>query len=167
VKKKTEVSWKDGYSRSGRVDAKKAYAEIERLRKAGGGDVSPESLVAAARKARSPLHGGFEWDDTAAANAHRLEQARNMIRSLVVIYEDAPRAQSRVYEVVTRPAEGDEKPRRFYSSTEEVLADPEARARLLSDVLRQLVSLRSRYKQLQELAVVWREVDKALETVEV
>ena len=166
MKKKTEVSWKDGYSKAGRVDPRAAYAEIERLRKAGGGDISPEALVEAARKARSPLHGGFEWDDTAAAHAHRLEQARVMIRSLVVVYADAPRAQSRVYEVVHRPAEGQERPRRFYSSSEEVLADPEARARLLSDVLRQLVALRSRYKQLQELAVVWREVDRALESVE-
>lgn len=166
MKKKTVVGWKDGYTKSGKVDAQAAHREMERIRKAQGGDISPESVVDAARNSRSPLHGGFEWDDTVAAESHRRDQARTMIRSLVVTYADAPRAPARVYEVVMRPASAEEKPRRFYSSTEEVLADPDARAQLLSRVLKELVALRTRYKQLQELSVVWREVDRALETVE-
>lgn len=44
------------------------------------GRLLPTEVVAAARDPESPLHGYFEWDDTAAAEQHRLHQARQLIR---------------------------------------------------------------------------------------
>lgn len=38
-----------------------------------------EHVLDAARDPSSPLHPKFEWDDTVAAEAHRLEQARQLI----------------------------------------------------------------------------------------
>lgn len=166
--KSEEVSWKPGFSKASKVDAAEAHVALERIRKRNGGEVTPDSVIDAARSASSPLHDAFEWDDSRAAEEHRREQARCLLRSLVVTRIEAPKAPTRVYEVVRREkdVETGEKSRRVYSTTEEVLADPDARARLLSDVLRQLVALRTRYRQLQELAVVWRSVDAALEKVE-
>lgn len=45
---------------------------------------TPESLVRAAKNARSPVHKLFEWDDAKAAQEHRLIQARVMVNSLQV-----------------------------------------------------------------------------------
>ncbi len=45
-----------------------------------GGKLTPEQVLDAARPDESPLHGFFEWDDSAAAEAYRIEQARELIR---------------------------------------------------------------------------------------
>lgn len=45
------------------------------------GVVTPEHVVDAARDPESPLHGYFEWDDVEAAEAHRRDQARALLRS--------------------------------------------------------------------------------------
>ncbi len=37
-------------------------------------------VVEAARNPQSPLHAEFEWDNAAAAQAHRLERARRLLR---------------------------------------------------------------------------------------
>ena len=54
------------------------------------GVIEPSEVVDAARSPRSPIHDDFLWDDTAAANAHRIEQARRLIRlvKIEVVVED-------------------------------------------------------------------------------
>jgi hypothetical protein len=42
-------------------------------------------VVGEATPKNAPLHPHFEWDDTKAAQEHRLEQARHMIRNTPVI----------------------------------------------------------------------------------
>jgi len=49
-----------------------------------GGRIAPADVVAAARAPESPLHGFFEWDDSEAAHRYRLDQARSLIRRVVV-----------------------------------------------------------------------------------
>jgi hypothetical protein len=48
------------------------------------GQLSPDLVVDAARDPGSPLHAEFEWDTEKAAHAHRIEQARTLIRSVRV-----------------------------------------------------------------------------------
>lgn len=47
--------------------------------------VTPQAVLADATKKRSPLHKHFEWDDSVAAERHRLQQARNLVNHLVVV----------------------------------------------------------------------------------
>lgn len=57
----------------------------ERLAKlARAGRLTPDQVVADARKPTSPLHDEFEWDDSKAAQKYRLEQARGLIASVEV-----------------------------------------------------------------------------------
>jgi hypothetical protein len=65
-------------------------AEIERLEDRRG-RITPELVLDAARDKRSVLHDCFDWDDTIAAERWRLEQSRELIRSVkfTVIYKDA------------------------------------------------------------------------------
>lgn len=58
--------------------------ELDRLAKKGAGTLTPVSVVDAARSPESPLHRYFEWNDSLAAIAHRLDQARVLIRSVRV-----------------------------------------------------------------------------------
>lgn len=63
--------------------ASKADAIRETLeRLVHDGVLTPEAVVSEARDPTSPLHTEFEWNDSVAATAHRLAQARKIIRSV-------------------------------------------------------------------------------------
>ena len=113
---------------------------------------------------RSVLKKFFEWDDTAAAEIYRLEQARGLIRAVHIVYEDAPAVQTRAYEMTIESQE-ESKPVTMYRSTEDVLADPDSRAELLKRAMGELVSFQRRFRGLQELAVVFRSIDDALTSI--
>ncbi len=71
-------------------EARVALASLER-----GGRLSPEDVLRSAASTNSPLHDYFEWDDSAAAQKHRLEQARQLIRSVRVVVEVVDRGTSK------------------------------------------------------------------------
>lgn len=61
-------------------DAKqKALAALEDRK----GRITPNRLVEAARATEHPWHTSFEWDDAKAAHEHRVETAREIIRTYV------------------------------------------------------------------------------------
>ena len=49
------------------------------------GRLTPMEVVDAARDRGSVLHSYFTWDDAAAAQEHRIEQARQLIRGIQVV----------------------------------------------------------------------------------
>ena len=161
------VSWKQGFPSRG-VDAKVAHDALERIRKARGGKLDPTTVVAETKKKkRSVLRKFFEWDDTVAGQEYRLVQARHLLRSVQIVYEAAPRIQTRAYEVTTEPRKGHQsKPVKVYRTAEDVMADPDTRAELLKRALGELTSFQRRFRGLQELAVVFRAVDELLTTLE-
>lgn len=59
-------------------------SRLRALAERGDGTITPEAVIDDARSPDSPLHGEFEWDDSAAAHAYRLDQARHLIRSVRV-----------------------------------------------------------------------------------
>ena len=46
-------------------------------------------MVRSAKDAHSPLHKDFEWDDVKAAKSHRLEQARYLMRSIMIVWDES------------------------------------------------------------------------------
>ena len=55
-----------------------------------GGKLTPAQVVEAAKDEASPIHECFTWDDSVAAAAYRIEQARELIRRvrIEVVYEE-------------------------------------------------------------------------------
>jgi len=160
-----EIKWKTG-SRV-KVDPKDAYGVIEKVRAKCGGDIPLAEIVKASKPKRAPLHNEFEWDDAKAGVQHRLDQARYIVRSIEVVREVLPEVQSRAFEaVLIRTEKKGEKPRPVYRRTEDILADPIARADLLAGFVRDVLALRKRYAMLSELAVVWDVVQSALDEIE-
>ena len=49
------------------------------------GSVTPERLVEVSKPLDAPLHNEFEWDNTVAAQKYREEQARQIIKNVVII----------------------------------------------------------------------------------
>ena len=161
-----KIKWKSGSHH--KVEAEVAYKQIEAVRAANDGSVPAEAVVKAAKRKTNPLHPEFEWDDSVAGQEFRLEQARRMVRSLVVVRDEIKSERpQRVYEVVKLPQEqtDDGKPARakhVYKSLEDVMADPDSRSELLGRALRELITIRNRYRDLQELAVIMRAIDDVL-----
>lgn len=50
------------------------------------GRLTPNAVVEAAKDKASPLHEFFQWDNKKAAEAWRIEQARNLIARAKVVY---------------------------------------------------------------------------------
>jgi hypothetical protein len=157
-----EVIWRQGYRYSSLEEPEVVLKELEKIRAKHGGEANPEVVVEAARAPRNKLHKFFEWDDNVAAQEYRFEQARSLTRSIKVIYEDAPDTAVRFYETEWKP----DRKRKVYRPMEEIMKDPDARRQLLQRALGELIAMRTRYKGLQELSIVFRAVDDLLETIE-
>lgn len=59
------------------------FQHLQKLDQRDGG-LTPSAVIKDAQRPDSPLHDRFEWDDKLAAQGHRLEQARDLIRSFRV-----------------------------------------------------------------------------------
>jgi hypothetical protein len=135
----------------------KIIAELERIAKEHGGCLRPENVVTEARVVKSPLHSWFTWENTEAAHQWRLYQARQLIRVVVTYAETPDKTPSRVFVSLTpdRPAGNG------YRSTVSVMSNEEHRKQLLADALDEMDRFKAKYAALQELAGVFRAMDRS------
>jgi len=157
-----QIAWKQNVPTNG-IEAAKAHDALEALRLKNGG-LTDDGIVAAAKQKNHVLHKWFQWDDTSAAIELRRMQARQLIRSLVVIYEEAPELKTRLYEVSHKTRAASEQ-RTVYSTAEEVLSDPDSRDRLIASAIKSAMEFRRRFKQLHELDAIIESIDKVLHTL--
>jgi hypothetical protein len=76
------------------------------------GSLIPDRVVTAASEPTNPLHSLFEWDNRKAAHQHRLDTARELIRSIrysgttlkSVSYVHDPRTREQAYVPLSRAA---------------------------------------------------------------
>ncbi len=151
----TVYRWKPGST--AKVDAQVVGETLEALRVRQNGRLESEDVLDVARDPTSPLHPHFEWDDSIAAEAHRLDQARYLIRSIEVEVEkaDAPPVPIRAFVSVQRDAD------RSYTSTAHALSQPDLRAQVLAQAWRELEAWRNRHAELVEFARVFATIDEA------
>lgn len=75
------------------VEAQIVGDELERIRIAHGGTLTPETVVNEATNQENPIHICFTWDDTLAARKQRLQEARILIGAVEVTYHQAEKRQ--------------------------------------------------------------------------
>lgn len=128
--------------------------ELTKLEKKAGA-ITPNLVVDVAREEASPLHKYFEWDDGKAAEAHRLAQARQLIRSVSVVTieqeEQAPKMVRAFSNVNSIEGEG-RFDGRVYRSTIKAMREDGYRQQILEKAYGELVSWRERYKHLEEFS---------------
>lgn len=134
-----------------KVDPDKAWGEIQAIRVENGGVASPKAIVDRARPKRNPLHKAFEWDDTKAAEEYRKTQARSLVHSFELLFEDGSTAPAMVSVRVVH----DGKKRRGFMDTEEAVNDRDLRVQVLKSALSQLMAMEKRFATLSELAGVF------------
>lgn len=111
------------------------------------GSLTPPIVVKEAEPDDSPLHRYFEWDDAKAADSFRLEQARYLVASVVVVRAERPDATP-VRAFVSVKDEGE----RTYSPIQVVLSQPDLKAQAISDILINIASLRRKLESFEEFA---------------
>lgn len=136
--------------------------ELRRIARRNGGRLVPQAVVDESRPKTAPLHSQFEWDDSKAAEQHRLWQARQLIRvSVELIGNEQDGRMSRVFVSLTT----DRGSKQGYRTMVSVLGDRELRDQLLQDSLEDMKRFRERYASLRELAKVFDAMQEAEERV--
>lgn len=140
--------WAEGFRF--KADPNAIGAEVEKLSAAvPDGQVTPQSLVDAARRSNGALHGLFEWDDAEAAKHHRIEMARGIIRALIVTVKvteaSEPKNLRAFVNVVKDGQQG-------YRSLSSAMAEADLRAQVVKRAWDELLSWKRRYSEFNELA---------------
>ena len=130
--------------------------ELRKIADGNNGILMPEAVIHAARPKDSPLHSQFEWNNSKAAHAHRLWQARHLIR---VCVEMLPKVNVPTEVFVSLRSDRENG---GYRVQAEVLSDKDMRQELLSDALAELRMFSAKYQRLKELASVFRAISGVL-----
>lgn len=147
-------AWRPGSRVS--IDADKAGRELASIERKAG-ELTPAVVLERARSSNSSLHEHFEWDDTVAAEQHRLGQAGELIRSITVDISRSnvePAKPTRAFVSVERQGT------RSYVGIQTAMSDADLRKQVLARALAELQSFRERYKDYQELAGVFAALDR-------
>lgn len=138
------------------IDAQAAGKELERIERKEG-TLSPESVLAQARSSNSALHAHFEWDDSVAAEQHRLGQAGELIRSITV---DLTRSNIEPAKPTRAFVSVEQNGARAYVGTARAMSDTELRQQVLARALDELRQFRRKYGELKELAALFAAMDR-------
>ena len=143
-----------------KADAQKVGSELDAIYEEHG-KVTPELVVEDARKPDRETHQLIEWDDPTAAGAYRRDQARYIMRNIIVVHktEATPDEGAKVIKIpVYTNVDVDDG--RYYLPIRAAMERDDTRTYVLKQALRDLSAFRHKYGQLTELANVFTAIDK-------
>jgi hypothetical protein len=163
---KLSRKWKDRASTVKGLDAERCERELNKIAKSGL--LTPEAIVEMARDEDSPLHDGFTWDDSEAAKAWRIEEAKQIIRALVYVEETehGPREVRCFVNVRDENDEGELERKGRYVPVGLAMSDPKYREYVLSIALRDAHSYAEKYRDFEELARIVKAIDTTVKQYE-
>lgn len=134
----------------------KVTAELQRIYKKNG-RLHPPDVVAAAKNPKSALHAKFTWDNNEAADKYRIWQARQLIAEVWVTIPS-----TKGEEVTVRAYSALRSDKSGYRHTRDIMAGPELKASLLSQMADDLERVTERYETLKTVSAA-RKVFDAIE----
>lgn len=144
--------WKTNYHK---VKPDVAGAELERIEKSKG--LTAKNVVEESRPQDAPLHKEFTWDDKLAAEKYREEEARCLIRDIIVELDgDDKQVITRGFVNLSTPSNKTNE----YEAISTVLTDVKKTSALLENAKRDMKIFKTKYNTLKELAGVFKEIDK-------
>lgn len=150
------------FHNSDKADPDTVGTALDDIANKHGGRLKPDDVVEEARKPRHPLHKHFEWDDNAAAEAYRINQARAIIRSVRIVATDINEGTARAYHSINDDG-------RAYRSVSEIQTSAMLQLSLHRAALRDLMAWENRYRSIAgicNLVSVARErLEQQIETI--
>src|SRR3990167_11202027 len=141
--------WRAGARKKGDVNA--IGVELSKLSDAHGDRLKAQVVLDAARDPESPLHSAFTWENDIAAEHWRRNEARILMRDvLVVIKDNAPPQPMFISVIETIEDEED----RAYVTTARVFSDAALTRQVLHRAYGEMQSFREKYGHFKELAKV-------------
>ena len=133
----------------------------EYLNKLGeSGDLTAKRLLEESRPKKALLHECFEWDDTKAAEAHRIYQARHFIANIVITEVDEKPVQiTRAFVSVSEASHAE---RAVFKPVITALSDENSREIVLANAIRELQMFKDKYGALTELTAVIDAIDEEI-----
>lgn len=123
------------------VDAQKVADEILGI----GDEVTAEEVVNAARDVSRELHKCFEWDDSAAAEKWRTQQARVLFTHLVIRKETEETNEATPIHLMYNNGGS------TYKSAPLIFSKPDEYKKLLAKAYAELHNFKMKYAMLKEL----------------
>jgi hypothetical protein len=118
--------------------------------------VTPELVVETAKNPKSPLHDYFDWNDKTAAEKFRLEQARLLLRSIIIVDHKNIEGKVRAFYNVSEPTEEG----RTYVTLDRVLSEPDLREQVIEYAYAELEGWKERYKQYSEFRTIFKAIEE-------
>ena len=137
------------------LNPQKVGEELELIRQQNNGIITAEIVLENAKDESSPLNQAFTWDDSEAAHAHRLNEARKLIISIQVFSPIVAKPVPTFVNVRT-PDRG-----RGYTSTIETMSDNDLRQRVLLEIQQALESIQRKYASFAEIGEILSRVKQA------
>jgi hypothetical protein len=155
-----KLKWKRGARFSGKDLLQDVDAELTEIAPTLG-EVTADQVLRQAKKKSSAMHGLFEWNDKAAAEAHRMSQARDLLRSIEISILDTDTGKEvRVRKYVSVRVGREDTEGKYYT-IERAIMDKGLRAQLVNAYLRELEHLQQRYSALLEIIPIYSAIERA------
>lgn len=154
---KRTYRWAPGY-RAHRMNAQECGDALELIRKEEG-ILDAHTVLKKAKAKHSALHDAFEWDDTIAGKAFRLQQARVMISCVRVVSEGKEEyaEPKKVWASVAPMGQGVGE----YLPVSQILNSKQLRALALKKAVGELDAVTRKYNDLEELIGIIEAIDEA------
>lgn len=138
------IKWKiDGKYHA---DPTKCKDEIESI----GSDVKPQQIVDYAKNPDTELHKCFTWDNNLAAEKWRLQEARQIVCSLVIVESNSDRENDTQIRVFHKTDNED-----GYKTLQFILQDKDEYKKLLERCEYDLRNLKKKYQSISEYQEIW------------
>jgi hypothetical protein len=144
-----------------KADRREIEARLSEICETHDGRITPELTVEDAKDPGSPLHPIFEWDDGKAGHQFRLDQARQLLRSIrVVIRRDDRKIVVPYY--VRDPDAGDEQ---GYVSFAAVKSEHDKAVEVASHEFKMAAAAMVRARAIADGLGIESEVDDVIERI--
>ncbi len=153
----SKYSWKYNVP----ADANRVGNELEAIYEEHG-KLTPPLIVEDARNDERETHKLIEWDESTAAEKYRLEQARYIMRNIIVVKTDAqPTLQEPSRVIKFRAFENVEtvEQERYFMPMQVAVSREDTRNYMLKQAMLALQSFRQKYGMIEELANVIDAID--------
>lgn len=145
-------------------DAKAAAEILSDVLKGGEADTVEcrKALIERSRPKNSPTHDLFDWDVKKHTEFYLMSRAGEIIRSILVVFEDKPDVPVRAFPVLLKPRGGGQ-----VQAIQRVLTSRDATQTLLQQAQAEALAWAKRYEHLREraeLSGIFRAIDKMVKT---
>lgn len=147
------------------LEAQTVGEELERIRQLYDG-LPTERVVEAAKRRSSPLHNAFTWNDAVAAHNHRMDEARDLIRCVLVRKTPDSEAIHAFIHVRLKNEDAGENQsttEQYYQAVHVIATRPNEYDAAIRDSAARLVSAQRSLEELQRLAPNRKKEQRATE----